>query len=37
MWVFFHKHSQFTGQQGKVVSPKLFSLPLPPTSPKLRH
>ena len=44
IWVFFHEHSQFTGQQGKWgvgmwVGGYLFnsSLPLPPASQTLRH
>ena len=37
MWVFFHEHSQFPGQQkGDAISFK-SSLPLPPTSQTLTH
>ena len=38
IWVFFHEHSRFTGQQGKGEG-YLFnsSLPLPPASQTLRH
>ena len=36
IWVFFHEHSRFTGQQGKR-GVSIFSLPLPPTSQTLRH
>ena len=42
IWVFFHEHSRFTGQQGKGRGGGggyLFnsSLPLPPASQTLRH
>ena len=38
IWVFFHEHSRFTGQQGKGEG-YLFnsSLPLPPASQTLRY
>ena len=42
VWVFFHEHSRFTGQQGKGRRrgggyPFNSSLPLPPASQTFRH
>ena len=36
IWVFFHEHSRFTGQQGKWEAISNFSLPLLSTSQTLR-
>ena len=38
IWVFFHEHSRFTGQQGKGEGMYFnSSVPFPPASQTLRH